>query len=60
MTPLFKRSVIMLPAASNTTQKDVKIVGLFTELKTCDTIEESLKSFDEIEKLRSHNKREWR
>ncbi len=60
MTPLFRRSVIMPTAISNTAQKDVKTVGIFTDIETCDTIEESLKSFDEIEALRIKSKREWR
>jgi len=60
MTPLYKKRVIMLPSPSSTTQKDVRILGFFTEVKTCDTIEDSLKSFDELEERRKNNKREWR
>jgi hypothetical protein len=60
MTPLHKKAVIMPSAPNSTTQRDIKTVGFFSELKTCDSVEESLKSFDELEDRRKGNKREWR
>ena len=60
MTPLYKKRFIMPSAAGSTTQKDVKLVGIFTDIKTCDTIEEALKSFDELEERRRNNRTEWK
>jgi hypothetical protein len=49
-----KAPVVLIGAKSGTQLKQI-CVGFFDELPTCDTIEEGLKSFDDLAKYRLLN-----